>query len=752
MTTNNLLTVQYQQTAQSTNNDALGMREMQARAYAQRDAQYLLLKAPPASGKSRALMFLGLDKLHAQGLRKVIVAVPEMSIGASFSHTALSEHGFPYDWEISRGYNLCSYGGETSGGKVAAFKRFLTDSDASIMLCTHATLRIAYQDLSPSDFDGTLLAIDEFHHASAGEESRLGELIDGVMHGSNAHIIAMTGSYFRGDAVPILLPEDEAKFTQVTYSYYEQLNGYRYLKSLGIGYHFYTERYMSALGEVLDTSKKTILHIPNVNSMESTKDKYSEVDHIIDIIGEFLGKDPDTGVMSVRDRATGRVLKVADLVDDDPKRGIIQEYLSQIDGPDDMDIIIALGMAKEGFDWPWCEHVLTVGYRSSLTEIVQIIGRATRDAKGKTHAQFTNLIAQPAAESDDVTRSVNNMLKAITVSLLMEQVLAPSINFKPRSRLIMGEELEAGTVIIDDGKTPMSDAVMAVIQNADNIKAALLQESDSVAATVSDDSDESVILKATLPRVIAEKHPHLSDEEVGLVAEAMFISLAVPTLGGIVNEEDIPEGAQVIGGSESGNNEASSTAEPSSSPEGHVTTTIFGTQDGFDIEGMGGAPTSSDPLACPATDTDDESEPSGGTTPPPPTPPRGKPAPSKQFVQVDNKFINIEHLNIDLISHINPFQGAYEVLSKSVTPDVLKSIQNNIRGRRASISEDEAVILWPRIHEFMRESPTRQEPSMDSSDPYERRLGEALNFLRLRAQERKAEERLARETEDDSSH
>ena len=91
-------------------------------------------------------------------------------------------------------------------------------------------------------------------------------------------------------------------------------------------------------------------------------------------------------------------------------------------------------MAKEGFDWPYCEHVLTIGYRSSLTEVVQIIGRATRDCPGKTHAQFTNLIAQPDAQDDDVKVSVNNMLKAITTSLLMEQILAPNIQFKPRSQ------------------------------------------------------------------------------------------------------------------------------------------------------------------------------------------------------------------------------------------------------------------------------------------------------------------------------
>ena len=90
-------------------------------------------------------------------------------------------------------------------------------------------------------------------------------------------------------------------------------------------------------------------------------------------------------------------------------------------------------MAKEGFDWIWCEHALTVGYRSSLTEIVQIIGRATRDAPGKTRARFTNLIAEPDAAEEAVTEAVNDTLKAIAASLLMEQVLAPRFDFKPKN-------------------------------------------------------------------------------------------------------------------------------------------------------------------------------------------------------------------------------------------------------------------------------------------------------------------------------
>lgn len=678
-----LLTVKYKQTGKSSNHNEMGMREMQARAYEQRDAQYLLLKAPPASGKSRALMFLGLDKLHNQGLKKVIVAVPEMSIGASFRDTKLTEHGFFADWEVPSSYNLCIPGGESR--KVEAFIRFLSDANASIIICTHATLRFAYRELAPSAFNDTVLAIDEFHHTSADGENRLGELIDGVMNGSNAHVIAMTGSYFRGDAVPILLPEDEEKFTQVTYSYYEQLNGYEHLKSLGIGYHFYTRTYLSALGEVLDTSKKTIIHIPNVNSLESTKDKYTEVDSILDIIGTVVERDMTTGIITVEDK-TGRLLKVADLVDDNPQRVDVQNYLRNITKASDMDIIIALGMAKEGFDWPWCEHVLTIGYRSSLTEIVQIIGRSTRDSEGKSHAQFTNLIAQPDAEDKDVRTSVNNMLKAITVSLLMEQVLAPSINFKPRSRMTLGEQLAPGTVVIEDGTAPVSESVIKALANIDNIVATLLQKPEIVAPAVTGGADPEVMVEAEIPKVLEKMYPEMDLDEIHTLSEAAYSSMAIQSTGGLFDESDIPEGAEVMvptGLQETGEEYKVTTAGPSIKES---------TGDG---------------------------------------------KPNRKFVLIGSKFVNIEHLNIDLIRQVNPFQGAYEILSKAVTPSVLKTIQDTVVGIRSTMTEDEAVILWPRILDFRKENGA--EPSITSSDMYQRRLAEALAYIKRKAQERKTE-------------
>ena len=354
------------------------MRPMQERAYERRGEQYLLIKSPPASGKSRALMFIALDKLHNQGLRKAIITVPEKSIGSSFAEEPLSRFGFWTDWHVEPRWNLCNAPGGDEG-KVASVGKFL-EGDDRVLVATHATFRFAVDKFGIEAFDGCLIAVDEFHHVSANPENKLGAHLTELIARDKVHVVAMTGSYFRGDAEPVLMPEDEAKFDVVTYTYYEQLNGYKYLKTLDIGYFFYSGPYSDDILAVLDPAEKTIVHIPSINSRESTKDKIREVEHIIEELGEWQGTDPATGFQLVK-RADGRLLRIADLVDDDAtKRDKVSAALkdpTQKTNRDHVDIIIALGMAKEGFDWIWCEHALTVGYRSSLTEIVQIIGRAT---------------------------------------------------------------------------------------------------------------------------------------------------------------------------------------------------------------------------------------------------------------------------------------------------------------------------------------------------------------------------------------
>ena len=526
----NIVDVEYKSDGSSTSVDSFGMREMQKRVYKKRNSQHLLIKAPPASGKSRALMFLALDKIQNQGKNKVIIAVPERSIGASFDDIDLTASGFFADWHIDDRNNLTNEDGLDDRSKVAGFMRFM-DSDDQILLCTHQTLRFAFENITVDKFNNTVLAIDEFHHTSIGESSRLGQLLHDVMNGSNVQIIAMTGSYFRGDAVPILTPEDEAEFDKVIYTYYEQLNGYTYLKTLGIGYHFYTGSYLDqgALDAVLDTHKKTLVHIPNVNSKESTLvGKLEEVQRIYDIMGKWLRKEEDSNIDIIQ-TSDGRELRVANLVNDEKShREKLAHYLSEKARYDigAVDIIVALGMAKEGFDWPYCEHALTIGYRSSLTEIVQIIGRSTRDSYNKTHAQFTNLIVQPNGTTDDITISVNNMLKAITVSLLMEQVLAPNFTFTPRPST--PREAKPGEIFVKGLKTTSTGKVKKVVESdLEDLTAAILQSDQMQKLAAKGVTGEAV--KHLQSKIIRERHPDLNEEEVEVTRQYLAANIAMKT-------------------------------------------------------------------------------------------------------------------------------------------------------------------------------------------------------------------------------
>ena len=673
------VSVQTSHTGASTKPNELGMRVMQERVYAHRGEQYLLIKSPPASGKSRALMFVALDKLHNQGLKQAIIVVPERSIGGSFADEPLSKFGFWADWVVQPQWNLCNAPGidevRVAKSKVKAVGEFLASKDR-VLVCTHATFRFAVDELGVEAFDDRLLAVDEFHHVSASPDHRLGAQLAQFIARDKAHIVAMTGSYFRGDAEAVLSPADEAKFTTVTYTYYEQLNGYQFLKSLDIGYYFYGGRYLDAIMEVLDPAKKTILHIPNVNSRESTKDKEKEVNEILEALGKWQGEDPATGFHLVR-CADGKLLRIADLVDDNPaKRDKVVGSLkdpTQRNNRDHVDIIIALGMAKEGFDWIWCEHALTVGYRASLTEVIQIIGRATRDAPGKASARFTNLIAEPDASEALVTTAINDTLKAIAASLLMEQVLAPRFNFTPkdngpiegfnygeggysseRSNIGFKEETGEFHVEIKGLVPPQSPEAQRVCrEDLNEVITAFVQDKSAVERGIFD--DETVpeeLTQLRMGKIVKERYPELSDVDQEAVRQHAVAALNLTQKAK----------ALVAGGS--------------------------------------------------------EDEVKGNTA----------------LIDGVRKFaLSVTELDIDLIDSINPFAAAYSILAKTMNENSLKQVAAAIASRRINLSEDEARDLARRALKFKQEH--GRLPDIKTMDPWEKRMAEGVAFLARKATE-----------------
>ena len=663
--------VTYSRNGSSTKSNELGMRVMQERAYEKRGEQYLLIKSPPASGKSRALMFVALDKLANQGLKQAIIVVPEKAIGASFNDEPLSKFGFWADWIVAPKWNLCNAAGE-DGGKVNSVKAFL-ESEEKVLVCTHSTFRFAVDRFGIEVFDDRLIAVDEFHHVSVHPDNKLGMHLGQFIAHDKVHIVAMTGSYFRGDAEAVLAPEDEARFETVTYTYYEQLNGYEYLKTLNIGYYFYAGSYADSILEVLDAAEKTIVHIPNVNSRESTKDKHKEVEHIIEELGDWKGIDPDTGFHLV-EMSEGKTLRIADLVDDDPaKRDKVSAALKrpeEKDNRDQVDIIIALGMAKEGFDWIWCEHVLTIGYRASLTEIIQIIGRATRDAPGKTHARFTNLIAEPDAAEEAVTDAVNDTLKAIAASLLMEQVLAPRFNFTPKNKdngpiegydygeggydpnvenVGFNEETGEFQIEIKGLAEPKSkDAQRICQEDLNEVIAAFVQDKVALERGIFDEEIvPEELTQVRMGKIVKDKYPELGEEDLEAVRLHTIAALnLIQKAKEIVNAGDGDLGV-------SGNTAL--------------------------IEGV------------------------------------------RKFA------MDVRDLDIDLIDRINPFGEAYAILAKAMSEESLKQVAAVIAAKRINLTPEEARDLAKRALKFKQER--GRLPSITSPDAWEKRMAEGVAFL-----------------------
>lgn len=689
------ITTSYAATGKSKKTNELGMRPMQERAYEKRGEQYLLIKSPPASGKSRALMFIALDKVMNQGLKQALIVVPEKSIGSSFRNTELMRYGFWADWEVNPRWDLCkddvvlkdeNAEEKWAKGKVKNVGEFLQSGD-KFLVCTHSTFRFAMDEYGVEAFDGRLIAIDEFHHVSANPNNRLGTHLKALLERGKTHIIAMTGSYFRGDSDAVLMPEDEAKFETVTYTYYEQLNGYEYLKTLDIGYYFYNGSYLDSIMDVLDPHERTIVHIPSVNSRESSKDKYKEVEQIINALGRWDGTDPETGFQLVT-LPSGEQIRIADLVDDDETKrskviGALKDS-AQANNRDHVNIIIALGMAKEGFDWIWCEHALTVGYRNSLTEIVQIIGRCTRDAPGKTRAHFTNLIAEPDATQDNVAEAVNDTLKAISASLLMEQVLAPKFEFRPKVSVGNGTGENGGetdsnqgsksggspgtlnlpgqesfTIEIKGLRAPKSKEAQRICRNdVSEIIADFLQDNRIVErGTFDPDIMPAELTVAAMGRVVRERYPHINEGDREAIREH-----AVCALNALK---------------------------------------AIRQQYGKDVT---------------AKDVDIDVQTQANTA----------------FVDSTRRFLlDVRELNIDLIESINPFEEAYSILSKSMDEERLRRISDQVRAKRTKITPEDAEMYARRAVAFIKAH--GRKPDMNSQDSWEALIAEgAAAFMRYR--------------------
>jgi hypothetical protein len=276
--------------------------------------------------------------------------------------------------------------------------------------------------------------------------------------------------------------------------------------------------------------------------------------------------------------------------------------------------------------------------------VIQIIGRVTRDSPGKAHAQFTNLIAQPDASTDLVTLSVNNILKAITASLLMEQVLAENFVFKTKHG--NDDAPKPGELHIKGFKEPSTPRVKQIVAtDLNDLKATILQ-GGTFAKSALGGLDPEVANKVLIPKIIRERYPDLNESQVEELRQQVVVDSVIKN--------------------------------------GEVKTV--------------------------------------GDT---------------RFIRMQDKFVNVNDLNINLIDKVNPFQRAFEVLSKSVTTSVLRVVQDTITASRVNVTEEEALLLWPKVLQFKKVQ--GRNPDIRSEDSVEKRYAEVVLWMRQKKSEAAAQ-------------
>lgn len=411
-----------------------------------------IINAPTGSGKSTMLSMLAYQRTVSDNKKKTIIAVPQTVIGKGFNTKVFKlPDGQVIDWSV--GVDLCTNAKDT----VEQFTNFISEdifySEAypfeRILVCTHATLVAAFQSLSPEDkqahWNNLLICVDETHHLQMHEiadevynMNSLGQVVDYSFRNNN-EIILVSATMFRGDQKGLVSDEllkDAIKYNLPFDKYMEEM---KHLKSFSYDFIIDTNEYTEDISKCInnlftENLKKLFIYIPHPQSYMSSGNKIQEIQSILEQLktnlnGDKISLDENTGIYHITN-ILGLDYKVCDLVDENLSKRSIRFVNNEIINKDRnaLDCVIALNRAKEGFDWEHANGMIVVGQRNSLTDVIQMVGRLLRDKQGKEKVKALHMLPfspnQPTAPNLD--NSLNDFFKAIAISLLMEDVFAPT--------------------------------------------------------------------------------------------------------------------------------------------------------------------------------------------------------------------------------------------------------------------------------------------------------------------------------------
>lgn len=412
------------------------------------------------------MCFLSAFKMKKNQNIKCIITVPQTIIASGFLEEKLHmPDGENINWKI--GHNLCDK--KLSQGTVNYIINWLSklnyeSHDDRILICTHATITKAYQKLENLGrldlLSNLILWVDEAHHIKninvKNEDIIIGNALGNLVRNliakqdDNVEVGLTTASFFRGDRGTLITPSMEQSFKRYNLPYDDYLKTMAHLKSFSFDFLLCDYDYTQAI-EILakERTGKDIIYIPHPTSQYSTRNKLQEISDMIgkyqNVHGGVVELQNDLGIIALS--GTHKNFKILDLVDD-KDRDKKKEYISNKalkDDSESLDIIFALGMFKEGANWIWADRSIIVGIRNSLVDVVQMVGRLFRDAPGKEHVEVIQLLPFTMNQQDKkIEENLNNYLKAIFASLILEDILEPiKINHPVKKESLQSDYVES---------------------------------------------------------------------------------------------------------------------------------------------------------------------------------------------------------------------------------------------------------------------------------------------------------------------
>ncbi len=274
-----------------------------------------------------------------------------------------------------------------------------------------------------------------------------------------------------------------------------------------------------------------------------------------------------------------------------------------------------------------------------------------------------------------MAEAVNDTLKAIAASLLMEQVLAPRFEFKPKhpenmadegfdygdggydpSKCNIGFNEETGRIQVEikglsTPKSPEAQRICA--DDINEVITAFVQDTDNIAKGMFDhEAIPEELTQVRMGKIVKEKYPDLDKDDLEAVREH-----AVAAFNIIQKSKEA------------------------------LTTDSGPTENVALIKGV------------------------------------------RKFA------MDVRELDIDMIDRINPFEQAYAIMAKTMNPERLKDIANIIMEKRISLDLDDARELAKRAVAFKNER--GRAPALTSTDPWEKRMAEGVAYLQQQVRRQK---------------